>query len=376
MTTEARINAICPYFTMYPLNFPLSVLEEYAVGDSLVVDPFCGRGTTSLAARLRGLPTVGVDTNPLAVVVTQAKLSDVTAAELRTAFEELIRRLDSSEEYRVAKEQVDVLIAKHEFWRLAFSVKTLTKLMHMRRMLQEPFPNRVSAPLQAIIAGALHGPMQKTKRSYLSNQAPRTFAPKPDYAVRFWKARSMNPPEIEFEAVINERIDRYFTRLPAYQQSKVVRADSRYIQWNRLTDGTPIELVVTSPPYFGMLTYSSDQWLRLWFLGGSPSVDYSSRNDFSHSSSSAFAQDLRKVWTGLRTQSSDNAHMVIRMGSIPSRQSDPRSILENSLYHTGWKLLTLRDAGDPRSGKRQHDHFGRASSFPAREIDVHCVASG
>lgn len=375
MNVLTRINAICPYFTMYPLEFPLNVLKEYGVEENLVVDPFCGRGTTSLAARMTGLSTVAVDRNPLAVVVTQAKLADVSSSDLKSAFRELVARLDFPEDYSIAKEQAKALTEQHEFWQLAFAPNTLIKLLHLRRVLSETPDDQVSAPLRAVIAGALHGPLQKSKHSYLSNQAPRTFSPKPDYAVRYWKTRSMKPPGIDFETVISERIDRYFSELPPCRPYRVVRADSRYANWEELTGGKLIDLVITSPPYFGMVSYSSDQWLRLWLLGGSPSVDYSSRYDFSHTNTTAFAADLRKVWSNLRKQSNENARMVVRMGSIPSRPSDPEFILEESLHDTGWRIVAVRDAGDPRHGKRQHDHFGRADSAPAREIDAHCIAN-
>src|SRR5262245_58787665 len=66
------LNAICPYFTMFPIDFPLGVLARGPRG--LVVDPFCGRGTTNLAARLNGLPTIGIDSSPVAVTATAGKL--------------------------------------------------------------------------------------------------------------------------------------------------------------------------------------------------------------------------------------------------------------------------------------------------------------
>jgi hypothetical protein len=359
---------------MYPLSFPLEVLSEYPTQGGLVVDPFCGRGTTSFAARLVGRPTVGVDTNALAVVVTRAKLSNATPEELKRFLTEVMSGLGCTEERATAKEQAEELRKSHEFWTLAFTYATLVKLVHLRRTLLNSSSDRLAAPLMAVTAGALHGPLQKTKRSYLSNQAPRTFAPKPDYSVRFWKARSMAPPEVNFEGIINERIDRYFSQLSAPQPGKVVQADSRNTNWEDLIDDRAIDLVITSPPYFGMVSYSSDQWLRLWFLGGAPFVDYSSRNDFSYTNTERFAEDLRRVWSRLRDVSSDKARMVIRMGSIPSRPSEPERILEQSLRDTGWKIATMRDAGDPRRGKRQHDHFGRAGSSPAAEIDVHCVS--
>jgi hypothetical protein len=40
------LNAVCPYFTMFPLDFPIAVLRELGASrkrKGIVVDPFCGR---------------------------------------------------------------------------------------------------------------------------------------------------------------------------------------------------------------------------------------------------------------------------------------------------------------------------------------------
>ena len=47
---DAALNGICPYFTMFPLDFPLGILGRRAKPDDRVLDPFCGRGTTNFAA--------------------------------------------------------------------------------------------------------------------------------------------------------------------------------------------------------------------------------------------------------------------------------------------------------------------------------------
>src|SRR5687768_692706 len=68
------LNAICPYYTMFPLAFPLGVLKRRSQPKQWVLDPFCGRGTTTFAARLLGLSSVGLDSNPLAAALAAAKL--------------------------------------------------------------------------------------------------------------------------------------------------------------------------------------------------------------------------------------------------------------------------------------------------------------
>lgn len=61
------LNAICPYFTMFPLEYPLRVLKKHRKDKPVVLDPFCGRGTTLFAARSLGLESWAaagcIDTN-------------------------------------------------------------------------------------------------------------------------------------------------------------------------------------------------------------------------------------------------------------------------------------------------------------------------
>src|SRR5947207_3324480 len=75
------LNAICPYYTMFPLDFPRRILKTAREGD-WVLDPFCGRGSTNFAARLCGLGSIGIDSNPVAVAIARAKLVSVSPAAL------------------------------------------------------------------------------------------------------------------------------------------------------------------------------------------------------------------------------------------------------------------------------------------------------
>lgn len=75
------LNAICPYFTMFPLEYPLGVLKKHRAARPVVIDPFCGRGTTLFAARMLGLECWGIDTSPVAVAIAKAKLSNSTAED-------------------------------------------------------------------------------------------------------------------------------------------------------------------------------------------------------------------------------------------------------------------------------------------------------
>src|SRR5258708_32159411 len=89
---EFAFNAICPYYTMFPLEFPIQLLKKHQAKSPTVYDPFCGRGTTIYAARKLGLRSYGLDTSPIAVAIAQAKLASAEADNVIALAERLVAR--------------------------------------------------------------------------------------------------------------------------------------------------------------------------------------------------------------------------------------------------------------------------------------------
>ena len=73
---NSNLNSICPYFAMYPLDYPLGAIG--ASGAAAILDPFCGRGTTNMAARLNDIFSVGIDSSVVAFAISSAKMIDTT----------------------------------------------------------------------------------------------------------------------------------------------------------------------------------------------------------------------------------------------------------------------------------------------------------
>jgi hypothetical protein len=77
----------------YSGGFVSAALKELGVpAGSLVVDPFCGAGTTLLAAKRGGFPSAGFDILPLGVFVSRVKLEEYDVG----ALEEAVRRVISA----------------------------------------------------------------------------------------------------------------------------------------------------------------------------------------------------------------------------------------------------------------------------------------
>jgi hypothetical protein len=358
------LNAICPYFTMFPLQFPYGLLRRngrHAPFSDCVLDPFCGRGTTNFAARLAGLPSIGVDCNAVAVAATKAKLTDAHPDEIVGEARAIIETVEPDE------------VPTGEFWDWAYHPEVLQKLCRLRMALLRDCWSRPRIALRGILLGALHGPMKKVGTSYLSNQSPRTYAPKPNYAVRFWSRRELFPPKVDLLKVVAERARRFYGHpLPAVAHT-VKLGDSREPRlMHCLADSDRhVSWIITSPPYYGLDTYLADQWLRFWFLGGEPRVNYSRGGQISHNGPEAFIQDLRAVWSNLAAIARPDARLVIRFGGINERRHvKPLALLKESLHHTPWRTKTIIPAGSASRGRRQAETFFADQQKAIEEHDL------
>ncbi len=358
------LNAICPYYTMFPLEYPFHILQKHRKENPVVFDPFCGRGTTLYAARYLGLSSWGTDTSPIAVAIAKAKL----AASGKENVLDLAATLIS----RKAKQ-----IPNTEFFQRAYSKMTLSQLCALREgLLKIKQETNESILLRAAALGCLHGPMNKSVEdaSYFSNQMPRTFASKPDYSVRYWKRSNLPPPEVDVLEVLRRKLSRItdLETLPGGSAGHVLCADARKLPLRHSLQ-KQTSLVITSPPYYGMRTYVQDQWLRMWFLGGPTTIDYQAGNQLDHNGQDTFISELAKVWNRIGKSKAERVDLYVRFGSVPCMRSDAKHILRSSLDQAeGWKLISVRHAYSAHEGRRQADQMvidSRADS----EYDFHAV---
>ena len=163
--TQAALNGSCPYFTMFPLGFPLNILKRRACEGDHVLDPFCGRGTTNFAARLVGLKSLGVDSSPVAVAITASKLVTTTVDDILTEAGQILAKGEARQ------------IPVGEFWQWAYHPAVLDSLCRFREAFLVDCSTAARIALRGILLGALHGPKQKAFPSYFSNQCPHTYAP-------------------------------------------------------------------------------------------------------------------------------------------------------------------------------------------------------
>jgi hypothetical protein len=246
-----------PYYAMFPVEFAEAVIGALTRKGDLVLDPFAGRGTAPYVASMMARIGVGIEINPLGWLYGEVKLHPAPEAEVLERLREI---------GQAGTSQMDPPSSSDGFFSKAFSPRVLSFLESARQQLNWR-TDSVDRTLMALVANYLHGKLGEG----LSNQMRQTKAMAPDYSVRWWESRHMEPPDVDPVNFLDQRIRWRYARgvSDISDVSHVYLGDSSHLIGEQLAGkGLKVRLVLTSPPYCDVTNYVCDQWLRLWLLGG------------------------------------------------------------------------------------------------------------
>jgi len=236
----------------YPAKFIPQVVsrlvERYTEAGDLVVDPFGGCGTTLVESKVMGRPSVGVDINPVATLITKAKITPINPPVLESAFINLKRRFDfydSATKVNAPKhERIDYWFEPEEKNKLAFLLAEISKLEN--RDIRDFFYCGFSNILKNCSIW-----LQK------SNKPTRDLekAPPEPFETFSRQLKKMLRGNVDFFTLLEEK---KILTTPC----KVRCADARDIP---VEDGS-VSLIVTSPPYVTSYEYADlHQLTAFWF---------------------------------------------------------------------------------------------------------------
>ncbi|MFH1900407.1 MAG: DNA methyltransferase [Patescibacteria group bacterium] len=272
----------------YPAKFIPQIvsrlIKQYTREGDLIVDPFGGCGTTLVESKVMGRPSIAVDINPVAVLITKAKITPIDPIIIEKEFITLRSRLETYNEKSKVKvpihERIDYWFKPEEKRALAYIFAEIV------RIKDQDIKNFFICGFSNILKNCSIW-LQK------SNKPTRDFKKKPSDPIKTFLR------QIKRMLRGNEQL---FTMLSEKGylaiSSKVFCADARKVP----VKDNSVSLIVTSPPYVTSYEYADlHQLTALWlehtkdlsdfrkrFIGTS----YHSKKDLTLNS--AIAENIRK----------------------------------------------------------------------------------
>jgi len=357
-----RFHSLCPYFAMFPEEFSRKWIEHYTDEGDLVLDPFCGRGTTPFQALLSRRSAIACDINPVAFCITRAKTNAPSPSSLRSRLTKLEKAFARNGPEGEAGELP-------EFFHRAFAPRTLKQIVFLRSKLRWR-ESRTDCMLTAIVLGILHGESTRSPR-YLSNQMPRTISTKPRYSIDYWLKRGLVAPDRDSFSLLRQQIAFRYETPPPEGVAVVYNSDFRDLAALAKEDRLkPVDLVVTSPPYLDVTNFEEDQWLRGWFVGGSPMPRRTRRSrDDRYRNDGSYWRLIADFWRVVGLTVRPQGHVVVRIGGkrleperIVRQLTEASSFSRRRVRLVTWEVSKLR--------RKQTNAFRPGAQGCAEELDA------
>ena len=355
-TAIDRWARVGPYYAMFPVDFAFEIIDTYTKKGDRVLDPFVGRGSSIYAAAAKERTGCGIEINPVGWLYSSVKLRPTTKGRVLNRLQEL------------ASEAEDIDIERAnlpEFFSYAYAPDVLRFLLAARHTLRwRAGESKIDRTLMAFILVHLHG----KRSSSLSNQMRDSKAMAPDYSVRWWKEREMHPPSINPAIFLEQKISwRYKKGKPELSGDDLLGDSISLLRSKdqRRALSEPFDLLFTSPPFYSVTYYHSDQWLRLWMLGQRPSPRRrGGKWERRFESQSDYHELLAGVFGGAAPLMSNDAVVVVRTDARKFTLCATIEALQKAFPNK-----KLQEEARPLKRKTQIDIYGDTSKKPG-EVDI------
>jgi SAM-dependent methyltransferase len=353
-TTENDAHNIHPFPAKFIAQIPRTILSLFRVAPgTAVLDPFCGSGTTLLEAKNAGVDFVGVDLNPIAVLISKVKTDGLQPDALLNL-------------HSVAQ------TARSHFVSGEYLIPEIPRLNHW-------FRPEIAAAMACISDAIRTAECTDEVRSFLrlslsaitvrvSNQESETrYAAinKPIQAMDVFRIFEKTGENIATK-LQKSSLDLFS---PRRGSGRILNLDARDIG---NVDVPPISLVITSPPYPNAFEYWLYNKYRMYWLGYDPigvrKVEIGARPHYVSSKGDTihdFSEQMAAVFGSLSKHLVQGAPIAVVVSSdcrIRGEVFDVPVLLEEALTRTGYEPLTQVRRRIPRTRKAFNPEIGSIES--------------
>ena len=275
------------YLFRFPAKFHAPILrkliDSYSREGDTLLDPFCGSGSLLVESLLQGRSSIGVDVDPVAVLVSRAKATPISPTRLEKKFAELcdafgsIRRTDGMYDHLMRNDFAAPCIDR---LRSTFDIPNIPNIHHW-------FRNYVTIDLARLRNAILDAQLRADERRFFlacfasiirnssnADPVPVSGLEYTSHMRRLDKAgRRIDPFEL-FERKVRREI-RGMGQL--WEQASEVSVRVRQgdaASLRHVVERGSIDTVITSPPYNLAVDYYRRHTLEMYWLGFVKSVEH------------------------------------------------------------------------------------------------------
>ena len=234
----------------YSVHLVGDILDEAGISDGVVLDPFCGTGTTALVCAERGIRADTMDINPFLVWLAETKCANYSAADLENFAE-----ASATVSARATNGSVDEWIpAIHEIekWWDAETLRLLGHAMAGIRAVEETaMANLLKIVFCRVMIEAANVSFGHQSMSFKAPTHPSLFHDKKSDFVANWRRATKDVLEA--------------ARSPIEANVSVFLADARRL--DEKLKPNHYNCVITSPPYPNRMSYIRELRPYMYWLG-------------------------------------------------------------------------------------------------------------
>lgn len=260
--TQYLTHSIHRYSGKFIPQIARNAIELLTSPGDIVLDPYCGSGTTLLECMLARRKSIGIDLNPLAIAIATCKTRPISREPLRLLEHELRRKLADLPAVPSADDLFSSFSAfadeiqsdprwSHDWYRKWFKDAARWQLIaidHAIRVVECP-----SLRLVALLAlSDILRKCSNAHRTYPNVMFDKNSKePRPPISAFFKRLQ-------EISAAIADLYDLNLT-----EQPNVIRADAACMP----LESRSVDAIVTHPPYIGSIPYAEYGLLSITWLG-------------------------------------------------------------------------------------------------------------
>lgn len=317
-----NLHSIHPYPAKFIPEIPAQLIKELAPQKGIILDPFCGSGTTLSVAQEMGYSSVGIDLNPIACLISRVKTS-VLPLEFQEIYKEVIFNAMNNVSF-----MGDCQIPNIDHWfksDIQIVISKLKKAIN-ELSLNEQNHDALSLALSSILVR-------------VSNQESDTR----------YAAIDKNIVNTDVYKLFESSCEKLIDAINIEKDAPQVRViNKNVLEVTKKDISEDVGLVITSPPYPNAYEYWLYHKYRMWWLGYDPiSVkknEIGARAHFfkkNHHTEMDFYEQMLKTLSMIDEVIIKNGYIAIVVGrsKIHGKIVDNADLIENAADDLGLKKI-------------------------------------